>query len=437
MADEPTDTADLDALLGESVSTTASKEAQASTAVPALAINITAEDLRRHGIRTLGEAYNFLALGLIAEAPLGNVEVGSRGVLFTNDNGKHVLLLLDGHVTNDQRNGASYHSETAGIPIEMIDHIEVMLGPGSVLYGANATLGVVNVVTKRARDYGGLQLIAESAFSPPQNQARQPAGAAAERPVPEADRARLSRRPRASAELSDSRVAPPRSPARSSTTTSPDRRSAGRRSSPATSATARTPPSGSGAAARRAATTSASRPATCACRWATSSSRCTGSSREPRRHIRAFRASSATSTTRSPTAIAATARSTSAGPGRSRAAPRSRRGSTATLPTRIRRSGARAFSGVSADRTMAASAGATAKVSGRAPSCKPRSSGWLTSRCRRCWDSRGACAGSHSTAASPTSAAERPSPASGTTGRSAPAARSTRSRFITRCPPSR
>ncbi len=174
MADEPTDTADLDALLGESVSTTASKEAQASTAVPALAINITAEDLRRHGIRTLGEAYNFLALGLIAEAPLGNAEVGSRGVLFTNDNGKHVLLLLDGHVTNDQRNGASYHSETAGIPIEMIDHIEVMLGPGSVLYGANATLGVVNVVTKRARDYGGLQLIAESVFSPPQNQAREP-----------------------------------------------------------------------------------------------------------------------------------------------------------------------------------------------------------------------------------------------------------------------
>jgi outer membrane receptor protein involved in Fe transport len=173
-ADEPPDTSELDALLGENVSTTASKEAQASTAVPAMTINITAEDLRRHGIRTLGEAYNFLALGLIAEDPLGSVEVGARGVLFTNDNGKHVLLLLDGHVTNDQRNGASYHAATAGIPIELIDHIEVMLGPGSVLYGANATLGVVNVVTKRARDYGGLQLIAESAFSPPQNQARQP-----------------------------------------------------------------------------------------------------------------------------------------------------------------------------------------------------------------------------------------------------------------------
>lgn len=165
---------DLDALLNESVSSTASKAAQMSSALPAVMINVTAEDLRRYGIRTLGEAYNFLALGMIAEDPLGDVEVGSRGVLFTNDAGKHVLLLLDGHVTNDQRNGASYHTQSAGIPIELIDHIEIMLGPGSVLYGTNATLGVVNVITKGAKDYQGLHIIAESGFSPPENQAHQP-----------------------------------------------------------------------------------------------------------------------------------------------------------------------------------------------------------------------------------------------------------------------
>ena len=173
---ETADTSDLDALLGETVSSTASKSAQENTAVPATAINVTAEDLRRYGIRTLAEAYNFLALGIIAEDTLGHAEVGSRGVLFTNDAGKHILLLIDGHVTNDQRNGASFHGQAAGIPIELIDHIEIMLGPGSVLYGANATLGVVNVVTKRAKDYGGLQLIAESTFSPPENQAHQPVG---------------------------------------------------------------------------------------------------------------------------------------------------------------------------------------------------------------------------------------------------------------------
>jgi outer membrane cobalamin receptor len=168
------DTSELDALLGETVSSTASKSAQASTSVPALAVNVTAEDLRRYGIRTLAEAYNFLALGIVAEDTLGDPEVGTRGMLFTYDAGKHILLLIDGHVTNDQRNGASYHGEAAGIPIELIDHIEIMLGPGSVLYGANATLGVVNVVTKQARDFRGVHLIAEAALSPPENKAHQP-----------------------------------------------------------------------------------------------------------------------------------------------------------------------------------------------------------------------------------------------------------------------
>jgi outer membrane receptor for ferrienterochelin and colicins len=168
------DTSDLDALLGESVSTTASKSAQASTAVPALSINVTAEDLRRYGIRTLAEAYNFLTVGIISEDPLADPEVGSRGVLLSNDAGKHILLMIDGHVTNDQLNGASYHGQSAGLPLELIDHLEIMLGPGSVLYGSNAMLGVVNVVTKRANAYSGLHLIAETGLSPPVNQAQDP-----------------------------------------------------------------------------------------------------------------------------------------------------------------------------------------------------------------------------------------------------------------------
>jgi outer membrane receptor protein involved in Fe transport len=165
------DVSDLDALLNEPVSSTASKSAQTSTDVPALSINLTAEDLRRYGIRTLAEAYDFLGLGIVSEDPLGEPEVGSRGVLLSNDAGKHILLLLDGHVTNDQRNGASYHSESAGIPVELIDHVEIMLGPGSVLYGSNAMLGVINVVTKRAKDFAGIHLVGEVGASLPQNQA--------------------------------------------------------------------------------------------------------------------------------------------------------------------------------------------------------------------------------------------------------------------------
>ncbi|HEY6077929.1 MAG TPA: TonB-dependent receptor, partial [Polyangiaceae bacterium] len=49
-------------------------------------------------------------------------------------------------------------------PIELIDHIEVIVGPGSVLYGSNAMLGLINVVTKGADEYGAGKVIVESAL---------------------------------------------------------------------------------------------------------------------------------------------------------------------------------------------------------------------------------------------------------------------------------
>jgi outer membrane receptor for ferrienterochelin and colicins len=158
---------DLSALLSEPVETTAAKSAGTAAAAPALSVSISAEDLRRHGVHTLAEAYNFLALGLVSADSLGEPEVGGRGLLFADDENKHLLLLIDGHSTNNQESGASLHGRSLGLPIELIDHIEIVLGPGSVLYGSNAMLGVVNVVTKRAKDFSGLHVIVEGGASPP------------------------------------------------------------------------------------------------------------------------------------------------------------------------------------------------------------------------------------------------------------------------------
>jgi outer membrane receptor for ferrienterochelin and colicins len=167
---------DLEALLSTSIESTSGKSAGTADSAPALSLNVTAEDLRRYGIRTLAEAYNFLTMGIDSEDPLGDPEVGLRGVLFTEDRGKHVLLLLDGHTLNDQENGESVQGHGFGLPIEMIDHIEIVLGPGSVLYGGNAMFGVINVITKRAKDTPGVKLIAEAAFQPPLDQAHNPVG---------------------------------------------------------------------------------------------------------------------------------------------------------------------------------------------------------------------------------------------------------------------
>jgi len=154
--------AELQGLLNEPLVSTASDALQLASAAPATSRSISADELRRHGIRSLDEAINFLGLGMVTQNPLHSVDVGARGVLMTADFGNHVLLLLNGHTLNEPWDGTAYFERGAAIPFELIDHIEIVLGPGSVLYGSNAMLGVVNVITKKSDAWRGVHLIAES-----------------------------------------------------------------------------------------------------------------------------------------------------------------------------------------------------------------------------------------------------------------------------------
>lgn len=162
------DVAELEELLTENVVSGASKEAETSSDAPAMTTTLTAEDIRRFGIRSLDEAIDFLGTGMVTQNPLHSVEVGGRGVLIDADYGNHVLLVVDGHVMNEPWNGTAYFEQGAAIPIELIDHVELVLGPGSVLYGGSAMLGVVVVATKRASSLHGLHLVAEGSVSPQQ-----------------------------------------------------------------------------------------------------------------------------------------------------------------------------------------------------------------------------------------------------------------------------
>jgi outer membrane receptor for ferrienterochelin and colicins len=152
---------DLEELLGQAIVSTPSKDTETDTSAPATSTVVTAEELRQYGVRTLDEAINYLSLGMVTSTSLHTHEIGARGVAINGDYGNHVLLLLDGHALNEPWNGTAYFDRGAGIPFESIDHIEVMLGPGSVMYGSQAMLGVINVVTKRAEDFRGLRLVAE------------------------------------------------------------------------------------------------------------------------------------------------------------------------------------------------------------------------------------------------------------------------------------
>lgn len=158
---------ELEALLDEAVVSTPSKSSETVRSAPATTSVITAEELRTYGLRTLAEAINFAALGMVTTETEHAVEIGARGVLLNGDYGNHVLLLVDGVPANEPWAGTALFERGAGVPIEMVDHIEVTLGPGSVMHGGQAMLGVVNVVTKRAADFDGVRFIVEGDTAAP------------------------------------------------------------------------------------------------------------------------------------------------------------------------------------------------------------------------------------------------------------------------------
>lgn len=156
------DTSELEGLLAESVVSTASKTAEITSTAPATSVSISGDELRRHGIRTIDEAISYLAMGMQIEKSDYGTDIGARGVLLAGSVGTHVLLLVDGHAVNEQWGGVAYFDRGLGIPLELVDHIEIVLGPGSVLYGSNAMLGTVNIVTKWGKDFSGAHVVLES-----------------------------------------------------------------------------------------------------------------------------------------------------------------------------------------------------------------------------------------------------------------------------------
>lgn len=160
---------ELDALLGESVVSTASRASQRSSDAPATTYTISAREIELFGIRSVDEALGYLGVGFtigrIRDYDTG-LDVGVSGLVL-RDGGRHILVMVDGHIMNSQDNGTVLPNEGLGVPLEAIDYIEVMLGAGSVAYGSNAMVAVINVVTRRATSGQHLYGVAELGLSPP------------------------------------------------------------------------------------------------------------------------------------------------------------------------------------------------------------------------------------------------------------------------------
>lgn len=146
---------DLAALMDlDSQVTSATKMAQSISEAPAIITVISREKIIDRGYETIAEALGALP-GFFVNSDYVLPDVGVRGISGELRGGSRLIkVMLNGHPV-------SFRSETTNwlnnalVPIDAIDRIEVIRGPGSALYGANAFLGVVNIITRDASDYDG------------------------------------------------------------------------------------------------------------------------------------------------------------------------------------------------------------------------------------------------------------------------------------------
>ncbi|MCC6551442.1 MAG: PEGA domain-containing protein, partial [Polyangiaceae bacterium] len=125
----------------------ASRSSEAVEDAPGSVTIIPSEELRAFGYPTVAEALRGTR-GLYGTYDGAYTFTGIRGVNLPGDFGNRVLTLVNGHSINDSWVGLSYHDYMARTDLEDVQRIEVVRGPGSVLYGTGAFSGVINVVTK-------------------------------------------------------------------------------------------------------------------------------------------------------------------------------------------------------------------------------------------------------------------------------------------------
>jgi len=129
-----------------------SKHSEAPTQAPGIVSIITQEHILRYGGLNLGDLIDRLTNTQVMGSSLyPRNRTSLRAVTQTHIDDK-ILILLDGRPMRDAGQGGVNGDLYAAFPIESIEQIEVIRGPGSVLYGTNAFAGVMNIVTKSEKE---------------------------------------------------------------------------------------------------------------------------------------------------------------------------------------------------------------------------------------------------------------------------------------------
>jgi iron complex outermembrane receptor protein len=145
--------ASLEDLMNMQVTTVSKKEQKLSQTGAAIFV-ITQEDIRRSGATNIPDLLR-LAPGVdVAQVDGNRWAISIRG--FSDQHANKVLVLVDGRsVYSPSFSGVFW--DMVDVPLEDIDRIEVIRGPGGTVWGSNAVNGVINIITKKAdATQGGL-----------------------------------------------------------------------------------------------------------------------------------------------------------------------------------------------------------------------------------------------------------------------------------------
>ena len=113
---------------------------------------ITAEAIRRSGASSLPQALRLAPNLQVAQVDANQYAISARG--FNNAIGNKLLVLIDGRTAYTPFYSGVFWDQQ-DLVLADVERIEVISGPGATLWGANAVNGVINVITRTARDTQG------------------------------------------------------------------------------------------------------------------------------------------------------------------------------------------------------------------------------------------------------------------------------------------
>lgn len=146
----------LEELLNLEVSTASKKERRLGDTAAAVSV-LTAEDLRHSGVTHLADALRLVPGVQVARLDSHHWAISVRG--FNEVFANKLLVMVDGRsVYTPLFSGTFWQFQD--VPIEGIERVEVVRGAGASVWGANAVNGVINIITKSARDSQGGQVSA-------------------------------------------------------------------------------------------------------------------------------------------------------------------------------------------------------------------------------------------------------------------------------------